>query len=185
MAAGRTAFPDDDELADAWEATTDLLESAGFRQYEISNYARSRAGEPDRISRHNMKYWLDIAYAGFGLGAHAYHRGERRGNRRDLDGYISDLSSGRDPVAELDGWHPVRRLEEALFMGLRLHAGIDSRRIGARYGVDLQDAYRSVWETAEARGLLKRTGDRIRLTRPGRLRSNSVFEPLLGHLPLE
>ncbi len=185
MQAGTTPRPQDDDLADAWEQTTDFLESAGYSQYEISNYARSVPGEPDRVSRHNMKYWQDLPYAGFGLGAHAYYRGERRGNRSDLDGYISDLATGTDPVASQDPWHPVRRLEEALFMGLRLRDGIDSGRIGSRYGLDLQEAYRTVWESAERQGLLVRTGSRIRLTRAGRLRSNTVFGALLGHLPVE
>ena len=110
MRSGRTAYPEDDDLADAWEETTDFPESAGYPQYEISNFALSVPGEPDRVSRHNLKYWQDHPYAGFGLGAHAYHQGERRGNRRDLDGYIADLAAGCDPVAEQDPWHPVRRL---------------------------------------------------------------------------
>jgi oxygen-independent coproporphyrinogen-3 oxidase len=185
MRSGRTARPDDDELADAWETTTDYLESAGYRQYEISNYARSIPGEPDHVSRHNLKYWQDLPYAGFGLGAHAYHQGERRGNRRDLDGYISDLAAGRDPVEERDRWHPVRRLEEALFMGLRLREGVDARQVGSRYGLDLLEAYRLVWERAEDQGLLVRDGSRIRLTRSGRLQSNSVFAAVLGHLSIE
>ena len=185
MRSGRTAFPADDDLADAWEETTDFLESAGYPQYEISNFALSVPGEADRVSRHNLKYWQDHPYAGFGLGAHGYHQGERRGNRRDLDGYIADLAAGRDPVAEQDPWHPVRRLEEALFMGLRLTNGIDSAWIGERYGLDLQDRYRTVWEEAEARSLLSRKGARIRLTRRGRLQSNVVFGALIGHLPLE
>ena len=185
MQAGRTARPEDDELADAWEETTDFLESAGYRQYEISNFARIVPGEADRVSRHNLKYWQDLPYAGFGLGAHAYHHGERRGNRRDLDGYIADLGAGQDPVAEQDPWHPVRRLEEALFMGLRLRDGVDACRLGLRYGIDVLEAYRTVWDTAEADGLLVRSGDNIRLTRPGRLRSNIVFGALLGHLPVE
>ena len=180
MQAGRTACPEDDALADVWEQTTDHLDSAGYRQYEISNYAR-----PGSVCRHNLKYWQDLPYAGFGLGAHAYFRGERRGNRKDLDGYFADLGAGRDPVAERDRWHPVRRLEEALFMGLRLNEGIDAGRIGARYGLDLAVAYRAVWETAEEEGLVVRSGSRIRLTRAGQLRSNVVFGRLLGHLPVK
>ncbi len=180
MQAGRTAYPEDDVLADAWEQTTNHLGAAGDLQYEISNYAR-----PGKACRHNLKYWQDLPYAGFGLGAHAYHRGERRGNRKDLDGYCADLTVGRDPVAEWDRWHPVRRLEEALFMGLRLNEGIDADRIGARYGLDLQEAYRSVWEKAEEQCLVVRNGSRIRLTRAGQLRSNVVFRWLLHHLPVK
>lgn len=185
MDRGWTGRPDDDTLADLWEQTTDFLEGAGYHRYEISNYAARIPGEPDRVARHNLKYWQDRPYAGFGLGAHAYHQGARRANRRELDRYISDLEEGRDPMAERDPWHPVKRLEEALFMGLRLRDGIDTRLLGARYGLDIQGAFEKVWETAEQNGLVVRERDFIRLTRAGCLRSNAVFGALIGHLPLE
>src|SRR5262249_8717865 len=140
----------------------------------ISNFARA-----GRKSRHNLKYWTDAPYAGFGLGASSYLRGERRSNRRDLDGYVADLQGGRDPVAERDPYDPGRRLEEALFLGLRVVEGIDLAELGARYGADPSRRHADAWERAEAAGLLVREGDRVRLTSRGRLRSNELFADLL------
>jgi oxygen-independent coproporphyrinogen-3 oxidase len=88
-------------------------------------------------------------------------------------------------MADRDPWHPVKRLEEALFMGLRLREGIDAQFLGERYGVDIQGAFGEVWDTAEQRGLVVREGNIIRLTRAGCLGSNAVFGALIDHLPVE
>ena len=172
---GRTRVADDDRLAAAYEATVATLEQLGFEQYEISNFARF-----GHRSRHNLKYWTDVAYAGFGLGAHAYHRGARRANRRDLDGYLDDLSSGHDPLCWRDPWDPRRRLEEALILGLRRVEGIDLAQLGARYEADVLGDYLEAWDRAAAAGLLVWFGDTVRLTAWGRLRSNELFADLIS-----
>jgi len=174
MRAGRVAAPDDDALARAYEETAELLEARGLRLYEISNFA-----EAGRQSRHNRKYWTDAPYAAFGLGAHAYAAGARRGNRRDLDGYLASLAAGEDPVESRDAWDASRRLGEALVLGLRLREGVDLSRLGARYGADLLDLHAQAWERGEAAGILEREGSRVRLTAHGRLRSNELFAELL------
>ena len=175
--AGREKVADDDDQAAAFEATADTLEEAGFEPYEISNYARA-----GHRSRHNGKYWGDAWYAGFGLGAHAYALGERRSNVRGLTAYIRAVEDGRDPLAETDPWNVVRRIEEALFLGLRRAEGIDPIALGARYRVDLPTAYDTVWDRHVGAGLLTVDRDRIALTRQGRLRSNTVFRDIVGHL---
>jgi len=177
VAAGRERVASDDDQAGAYERTCDRLETAGYEPYEISNFAR-----PGHRSRHNAKYWSDAWYAGYGLGAHAYERGARRSNARGLTRYMETVESGADPVAEIDPWNPVRRLEEALFLGLRRVEGIDLAALGARYGLDLATAYAEVWDRHRDAGALVAEGHRIRLTRAGRLRSNAVFRDLIGHL---
>ncbi|ANM32060.1 hypothetical protein ABI59_03590 [Acidobacteria bacterium Mor1] len=172
---GRTEVDDDDSLADAYEKTVATLEGAGYELYEISNFARE-----GRVSRHNVKYWTDVPYAGFGLGAHAYAAGARRANRRDLDGYMDDLDQGIDPLDWADAWDPGRRLEEALVLGLRLREGVDLGALGARYDVDLSRRYAGAWERALAAGILEAAGDRVRLSAEGRLRSNALFSELIG-----
>src|SRR5262245_53988289 len=91
--AKRTIVADDDAMAAAYEVTVGVLDDAGLPLYEISNFAK-----PAHRSRHNLKYWSDAPYVGFGLGAHGYVGGERRANRRDLDGYVGALRSGGDAV---------------------------------------------------------------------------------------
>jgi len=171
---GRIGLADEDAMAAAYEATDDALEAAGFALYEISNFARG-----GRRSRHNLKYWTDQPYVGFGLGAASYVSGVRTTNRRDLDGYLADVHAGRSPVADRDPYDRDRRLEEALFLGLRVAEGVDLDVLGARYDADVQARFAPAWERAEAAGLIERLGARVALTRAGRVRSNELFAELL------
>jgi oxygen-independent coproporphyrinogen-3 oxidase len=101
-------------------------------------------------------------------------------NRRDLDGYIAAVTSGADPAAEQEPYDRDRRLEEALFLGLRVAEGIDLDALSDRYGVDVAASHREAWERGTAAGLIAWDGARVRLTAPGRVRSNELFAELLG-----
>jgi oxygen-independent coproporphyrinogen-3 oxidase len=172
---GRTKIASDDAMAELYERTVADLSAAGFPLYEISNFAR-----PGHRSRHNLKYWTDAPYAGFGLGAHGYVRGIRRANRKDLDGYLADVVAGRDPVDWCEPYDRDRRVEEALFLGLRVVEGIDLQRLGARYDDDLAARFAAAWERGTAAGLIAWEGSRVRLTPAGRVRSNELFAELIG-----
>jgi len=172
--SGRTAPFDEEELARAYETTIEVLTGEGFELYEISNFCR-----PGFACRHNLKYWTDAPYAGFGLGACGYVGGERRRNRRDLEGYLETIFRGGDPAEWVEPYEPERRLEEALFLGLRIVQGVDLDRLANRYGIDPGSRYAELWERAERDGLLVREGSRLRLTPFGRLHSNSLFAELV------
>lgn len=173
---GTARVADDDAQARAYDRTAGMLVDAGYEAYEISNFAR-----PGHRSRHNEKYWGDAWYAGYGLGAHGYARGARRGNLRVLGRYLRAVEAGRDPVDEVDPWDPVRRIEEVLFLGLRRAEGIEPDRIAARYDVDVRVAYAEVWERHADGGRLEvPTAGPIRLTARGRLASDAVFRDLIG-----
>ncbi len=172
---GRTRVAGDDAMATTYEETVSVLEEAGFPLYEISNFARAGCR-----SRHNLKYWSDAPYAGFGLGAHGYVLGERRSNRRDLDGYLADVTASVSPVDWREPYDRERRIEEALFLGLRVLEGVDLERLGARYDDDLEARYAIAWERATAAGLIVWEGSRVRLTAGGRVRSNELFAELIG-----
>jgi putative oxygen-independent coproporphyrinogen III oxidase len=173
--SGRQAVAGDDALADAYAATVSGLAASGFSLYEISNFARG-----GRRSRHNLKYWQDDPFVGFGLSAAGYVAGERRTNRRDLDGYVADVRAGRSPVAWRDPYDRDRRLEEALFLGLRVREGVDLAALGSRYGADPARRFAAAWERGEAAGLVAREGTRMILTDAGRVRSNELFAELIG-----
>ena len=173
--SGRVRIEDDDVMAAMYETTADRLAAAGYPLYEISNFAR-----PGHRSRHNLKYWTDAPYAGFGLGAHGYVGGERRANVRDLDGYVSAIEGGRSPRAWSEPFDAERRLEEALFLGLRVAEGLDLAAVGERYGLDPEARYAEAWERALDAGLIARDGSRVRLTRSGRVRSNELFAELVA-----
>jgi oxygen-independent coproporphyrinogen-3 oxidase len=173
--AGRTRVAGDDAMAAVYDRTVAVLDDAGFPLYEISNFASAA-----HRSRHNLKYWTDAPYAGFGLGAHGYVRGERRSNRRDLDGYVADLAAGRSPVTWREPYDRDRRREEALFLGLRVAEGVDLAALGERYDADLMTHHASAWERGTAAGLITWERSRVRLTPAGRVRSNELFAELVG-----
>jgi oxygen-independent coproporphyrinogen-3 oxidase len=187
--AGWSQAPDDD-AAEMYLWSLDRLEAAGYRQYEISNVAR-----PGRASRHNLKYWQDGEWLGFGCGAHSTRRGVRWKNVSSTEDYISRLSSaggGSHPAARIP--HPAprnlvlspvadrremavaERLGDALFTGLRLTEGVDIQAIGARYGVDVWSQYGRALEPFIVEGLVHREGPRLRLSRNGMLVANEIMQ---------
>jgi putative oxygen-independent coproporphyrinogen III oxidase len=172
--SGRAALAGDDALAAAYEETVAALEGEGFALYEISNFARD-----GRRSRHNLKYWTDAPFAGFGNGAHGYVQGRRRANLRDLAPYLEAVAGGREPVAWEEGFEARRRLAEALFLGLRVLEGVDLAALASRYGEDPKTVWAEAWARGEEAGLVVLNGDRARLTREGRLRSNELFQELV------
>ncbi len=175
---GAGAAPSEDETAEWYGAACEWLEAAGIAQYEISNFARTGLG-----SRHNVKYWRREAYVGFGLDAHSMLRVQggadavRWANGDDLEGYLA----GRFQVRG-SGFEVVDRergFEEAMFLGLRMNAGVDLRALGAEFGERLVGDARAALGDVEEAGLVERDGDWVRLTARGRMASNEVFGRLL------
>ncbi len=164
----------DDEAADMYLDTMSSLEAAGYEQYEISNLAR-----PGRRSRHNLKYWTDGAWAGFGCGAHSTAGDERWDNVSSIPEYLEQVEAGRSPVAGRRLRLAGERVEEAMFMGLRLTEGVSLARIRADYGVDVLARWGSRLAVFEEAGLLERDRDRLRLTRRGMLLANDVMSAFL------
>lgn len=150
--------PDEDTIADLYSRACERLTDIGYRQYEISNFAR-----PGRESRHNRKYWDCQPYLGFGVDAHSFDGLERRGNVDDLDEYIALMERGGSPVAMRES--PTAG--ERWFLGLRQNDGI-VYAADQRYDAEIQRFL--------ADGLLEFHEDRVRLTARGRLLSNEVFQ---------
>jgi oxygen-independent coproporphyrinogen-3 oxidase len=167
--AGWSLAPDDD-AADMYEWAMEALERAGYGQYEISNVAR-----PGCESRHNLKYWQDGEWLGFGCGAHATAAGARWRNVASTADYIARIRAGASPVAERRELTRLERLQEALFTGLRLSAGVDTRELSQRYGVDIRARYESPLEPYAAQGLIGWDGTRLRLSRRGMLLATEIL----------
>jgi oxygen-independent coproporphyrinogen-3 oxidase len=130
---------------------------------------------PGRESRHNLKYWQDGEWHGFGCGAHSTRDGVRTKNMSGTEDYIRTVMAGGSPVSDERALTPMERLEEALFTGLRLTAGVDIEAVGARYGVDVWARYAGGLAPFLADGLLVREGPRLRLTPEGMLVANEVM----------
>ena len=159
----------DDLAADMYLAAMERLEAAGSSQYEISNVAR-----PGRESRHNMKYWTDGDWLGFGSAAHSTRDGVRWQNVRGAEEYIERVE-GQGPITERHVLTARERLEDALFMGLRLAAGVDAEALGRRHGIDVWASYGDRLAPFLDAGLLVGEGGALRLTRRGMLLANEVM----------
>jgi len=173
--AGWSQAPDED-AATMYETAMDRLERAGYTQYEISNVAK-----PGRVSRHNVKYWEDGEWLGLGCGAHSTRRGVRWRNVAATMDYIRRVTDGESLVAERRVLDAEERLEEALFTGIRLTAGLDLPAVAERYGVDVWDRYGGELTRFVDAGLLVHDPDvRLRLTRRGMLLANEVMAVFIG-----
>lgn len=185
-------FPDEEEDREMYRLTGEYLEKAGFHRYEISNYAK-RGLE----CRHNKAYWQRGDYAGFGLGASSMVSNIRWKNPEALKDYESCVErmesvtacapSGRAfaDILRKIGLMDVQELaleeqmEEFMFLGLRLRAGVDGREFRRLFGRTLEEVYGKTVEGFLSAGLLERQGGRIRLTPRGIDVSNMVFAEFL------
>jgi oxygen-independent coproporphyrinogen-3 oxidase len=170
MARSKWSLAPDDDAADMYLAAMERLEAAGYRQYEISNVAR-----PGHESRHNLKYWTDGEWLGFGCGAHSTRDGVRWKNLSSTTDYISAATSGGQLGVERRVLTGQERLEEAVFTGLRLVRGIDLGLIESRYGVDLWQRHGEQLQSFVDHGLLIYDGGGMRLTRAGMLLAHEVM----------
>ena len=170
MARSGWSLAPDDDAAEMYLWSLERLDVAGYRQYEISNVAR-----PGRESRHNLKYWQDGEWIGFGCGAHSTIAGTRSRNVAGTEDYITRVRSGQPVTVERRELTPEERLEDALFTGLRLSEGMDIEEAGRRYGVDVWDRFGTDLAPFVAERLLVREGPRLRLTRDGMLLANEIM----------
>jgi oxygen-independent coproporphyrinogen-3 oxidase len=170
MARARWSQAPDEDAATMYLAAMERLDAAGYEQYEISNVSR-----PGRRSRHNLKYWTDGEWIGFGCGAHSTSGGVRWKNVASTEDYIDRVNAGASTAVDARPLSRAEALGDALFMGLRLTDGVDIAAVGARYAVDIWTRYGPELEPFQEAGYLQRNGSRLRLTRQGMLVANDVM----------
>jgi oxygen-independent coproporphyrinogen-3 oxidase len=160
LGADRTRHPDDDVLAARYELVDERLTDAGYAWEEISSWAK-----PGHEARHNWLYWTGGEYAGVGCAAHGHLDGTRSWNVRTPQRYIDALASGELPTAGEESLDASTRKFEALTLLLRTRLGVPS----------------VAFDDVESLGdLVERSGDRVVLTRRGRLLANQVSMKLAG-----
>lgn len=163
--------PCDEEVELAmYDLTIDSLEAAGYKHYEISNFALA-----GRESLHNLSYWHNEQYLGLGLAAYSFLKGTRWSNICDIDEYVKTLDSGSLPRKFEESIPPQIQAEDAIFLGLRTLEGLDLDQFKERYNIDLTDKYRTVIEKHTKNGLLEVLQQHLRLTRKGLFLSNAVM----------
>ncbi len=156
-----------------YEHVMTRLTQMGFAHYEISNYTKS---EP---SYHNQWYWLNEDYIGAGLGAHGSVAGVRYENTRAITKYLKQLEENTRPLVAEHVSTKEEQIEETLFLGLRLMAGIDIASVNERYQINLDEIYPRVFDQLIEKGLLEKQAGRVFLTRRGLMVANDVFEQFL------
>jgi oxygen-independent coproporphyrinogen-3 oxidase len=166
---GWTQEPDEG-AADMYESAMEMLDRAGYEQYEISNVCF-----PGRESQHNLKYWRDGNWLAFGPGAHSTWEGVRWRNVMSTEEYIRKIESGLPVATDHHALSWDERLGDALFTGLRLTTGIDIEITSRRYGVDVWQRFGNRLAPYLEAGLLLRQDERLRLTRKGMLLANEVM----------
>jgi putative oxygen-independent coproporphyrinogen III oxidase len=170
MARGRWSLAPEDDAAEMYLAGLEKMDAAGYVQYEISNVAR-----PGREARHNLKYWTDGEWLGFGCGAHSTRHGVRWKNVAATEEYIAAVAGGGQMVTERRVLSRAEQVEEALFMGLRLTTGLDLQRLKNRYGIDVWREYGAELQSFVDAGLLVYDDRALRMTRPGMLLAHEVM----------
>ena len=170
-------LPDEEEDRVMEHMTGEILAEYGYEQYEISNYAK-----PGFACRHNLGYWSDVPYIGFGLGASSYLGGVRWANPRDLNAYLEAASAGDGAFipekTDVQVLTEAEREEEFFFLGLRRTDGVEAADFAERFGHGW-DRYLPSMERLERDGFLERTAGGFRLTRAGQDVSNTVFAEIL------
>ncbi len=169
-------LPDDDAQADMYLWTVERLGELGYRQYEISNFAK-----PGYESRHNLKYWTLGEYAGFGPGAHSDLGDVRYAYIRDLDAYCLGVEAQGDILSENERIPPRERDVEYLMLGLRLAKGVSRQEFEYRFRLPFGPVQAALERFERSGHAVLRSG-RWHLTPEGFLLSNQIIGQCLEAL---
>ena len=187
ISRGAISQIDPDLAAEMYEFATDMLAAEGFKQYEISSWARgSEAGE-FQMCIHNLQYWRNWPYLGIGAGAHGFAGGMRIANVIHPKEFIQRIaSSDSHPFPRTSASETIipidqeTEMKETLLMGLRLtEEGVSTQDFYQRFGSTLTSVFSQETKDFIESGLLEivdSNGERIRFTTKGRILANQVFE---------
>ncbi|GAA0101239.1 radical SAM family heme chaperone HemW [Paraclostridium bifermentans] len=166
---------DEDTDINMYNYTIDTLKRHGYNQYEISNYSKE-----DLECKHNIRYWKCDNYLGLGPGASGFIGDTRYSNIEDICEYNKCIMQNIRPVSEEIELTKKDKIEEFIFMGLRMNEGINIDVFKERFDTDFYDIYQEVMDNLIKRELVRFDGKNISLTQKGREISNSVFIEFLN-----
>ena len=201
---GLLPLPDPDLAAEMYEWLGETLESSGYKQYEISNWAKAESGMQKADSsfilypssfacKHNLQYWRSLPYLAFGAGAHGYADGYRYSNVLRIKTYIERLKADHRslittfPLSPAAVNHhkqtPKDDMTEFMMTGLRLtREGVSMQEFETRFGQSMQDVFGKEINELLKLGLIEtqtseflKNSEVLRLTQRGRLLGNQVF----------
>ena len=171
---GKLVLPSDELTEEMYDYITAFLPERGYYRYEISNFAL-----PGYESRHNLSYWQDVPYLGFGSGAHSYWGDCRYQNSARIEGYMEEVVQGRAMCRVEEKVTEKAHIEEFCFLALRTAAGISVRRFAAVFGRDVHELYGEQIRRLVEKGLLLEDRERLYLSQLGMKYGNQVFGEFL------
>ena len=167
-------LPDEDTEYQMYEDTAEILERYGYRQYEISNYAKQ-----GYMCRHNAGYWQRREYLGFGLGASSLYGGMRFSNTHQMQEYLKESRNPDQIRQDVTVLSRNERIEEFMFLGLRMTEGISEKKFEENFDVRLMDFYGDILQKYEETGFMEHIETKWRLTRKGIHVSNHILADFL------
>lgn len=200
---GSITVPDDDATAAMYELAMEKLAAAGYVQYEISNWSKTksqrsnventgagpsacnlRSALPAGACHHNLAYWLNADYVGAGAGAHGHSYPQRWHDILGVNDYIAAVRAGRLPTADTIDLTSNDLFGETMMMGLRLNSGVSFAHFADRCGHALLDVYGGEVQALVQLGLIEQDALGVRLTERGRMLGNEVFLRFLRDEPV-
>lgn len=168
---GYVTLVDEDEEYEMYTALNKRFKDAGYNRYEISNYSI-----PGYESNHNLRYWNQSVYLGFGAGASSFFGGSRYRNENSIEKYISYLDKGISIIAEKEDLDLLSLMKEYVMLALRKIEGLDVTNFKSKYKKDVYELFSEELNSLINDGLLEKEGNYIHLTQRGLEVANLVWE---------
>ena len=175
MQKGKLSLPPQELEAQMYEISMEQMEKHGFKQYEISNYAI-----PGYESNHNLTYWNNDYYYGFGAGAHGHLNGVRTSNIGPIKKYMEQIEQTGEAFNSKNAVSNEEAMEEEMFLGLRKTAGVNKETFYKKFHIQMENIFSEQINKLVKQGLIINEKQAIRLTHQGKLLGNEVFQEFIG-----
>jgi oxygen-independent coproporphyrinogen III oxidase len=172
---GLLTLPPEDTQLKMFKATIETLQSVGYEQYEISNFAR-----PGFECKHNLNYWDNGEYLGLGAGASSYINGERFKNINLPSRYIREVQANGSAVESTEKLELLHSMGETIMLGLRCLKGISIEKFEKRFQVSFKKVYGNVIDPLLSDGMITINQNRMALSRKGLFLADSVILKFLA-----
>ena len=171
---GDLDLPDEEEVLAMLGQTGLALKEVSLQRYEISNYAR-----PGFECLHNVNYWNNGSYLGFGPSAVSYSSRRRMTTLADMEQFCLKVQKGESVIEEIEELNREQRFRETVVMGLRMTSGVSVGELQQRFGINLTSYYGETLNLLVKQGLVEMAKGRLHLTEQGMLLANTVMSELV------
>lgn len=174
MEEGRIQKADEELELRMYHDAIGFLKDNGYLHYEISNFAK-----PNHQCQHNILYWKNQEYIGFGVAAHSYINNHRFYNHSGIEEYSYDIQNHQKPIEESHSLSIKEEISETMFLGLRMMEGVNVKDFVKRFGRTPEEIYGKQLKKLKERQLITYDDYHIKLTSKGIDLANLVFEEML------